>query len=307
MLLPALPQDTLSDSEKPLLVMLGTGTPNPDPNRSGPASAVLYRGVSYLIDCGPGVVRRCTLAASTKNLPALQAKNLRTVFITHLHSDHTLGYPDLILTPWVVGRTVPLEAYGPNGLAKMTRSLLAAYREDIELRIHGLEEEKPEGAEVHVHEVKAGVVFKNADVTVTAFVVKHGSWKAAFGYRFDVGGKVIVFSGDTRPCEGLLQAARGADILVHEAYEESELTPEPRPGGNEWPAYMRSFHTSAKELGRIAADCRPKLLVINHVVRKKDSDEQLIAEVREGGYTGAVVVAKDMDVFGDELPHGGDE
>jgi ribonuclease BN (tRNA processing enzyme) len=277
--------------------MLGTGTPSPDPSRSGPASAVVFNGNSYLVDSGPGIVRRCTLAARTKELPALQAKNLTTVFFTHLHSDHTAGYPDLILTPWVVGRSTPLEAYGPRGLGRMTRSILSAYREDIDLRTHGLEEEKPDGVRVNVHEIRPGVVFKDENLTVTSFLVKHGSWKQAFGYRFDVGGRVIVFSGDTAPCQELIAAAMGADILVHEAYPDEELTPEDRPGGDAWPTYMRSFHTSAKELGHIAKLCQPKLLVINHLVRKSASDQQVIEEVREGGFEGPVVVAKDLDTF----------
>jgi ribonuclease BN (tRNA processing enzyme) len=281
----------------PLLVMLGTGTPSPDPTRSGPASAVVFQGASYLIDCGPGIVRRCTLAAKTKNIPELQAKNLKTIFITHLHSDHTVGYPDLILTPWVVGRSSPLEAYGPHGLGRMTRSLLDAYREDILIRTKGLEDERPEGARVQVHEIKPGVVFKDANMTVTAFLVKHGAWKEAFGYRFEAGGKTIVFSGDTAPCEALVTAAHNADILVHEVYPSEELTPENRPGGDAWPAYMRSFHTSAQELGKLAAFCQPKLLVLYHVVRKSATDQTLIDEVRSGGYQGPLVVAKDLDTF----------
>lgn len=278
------------------VVMLGTGMPRPDPDRSGPATAIVVNGAAYIVDAGPGVVRRAA-AAAARGIAALRAPNLKTVFITHLHSDHTLGYPDLILTPWVVGRTEPLNAFGPKGLYRMTKHILEAYREDIDVRIHDLEHQEPEGCQVNVHEIKPGVAYQDANVKVTAFLVKHGAWKQAFGYRFDTKDRSIVLSGDTRPCDGLLQAAQGVDVLVHEVYDSAELEPENRPGGDEWPKYMRAYHTSAHELGQIAAKCRPKLLVLYHVVRRHDSDAELIQEVRDGGFDGPVVVAKDLDVY----------
>ena len=112
------------------VVLLGTGTPNADPDRSGPAVAVVVNGQPYLVDFGPGVVRRAA-AASRSGVDALEVTNLTRAFVTHLHSDHTVGYADLIFTPWVLGRAVPLQVYGPKGLRAMTRHLTAAYREDI--------------------------------------------------------------------------------------------------------------------------------------------------------------------------------
>jgi ribonuclease BN (tRNA processing enzyme) len=112
------------------VVMLGTGTPGPDPDRSGPATAVVVNGMSYLVDFGPGVVRRAKAAALDKGIRALEPTNLRVVFVTHLHSDHTAGYPDLILTPWVIGRKIPLEVYGPKGMKAMTEHILLAYEQD---------------------------------------------------------------------------------------------------------------------------------------------------------------------------------
>jgi ribonuclease BN (tRNA processing enzyme) len=279
------------------VVMLGTGMPRPDPERSGPASAVVVNGSAYIVDCGPGVVRRAA-AAAEKGIEALKAKNLKTVFITHLHSDHTLGYPDLILTPWVMGREGPLEAYGPKGLDNMTTNILAAYKEDVDVRIHGLEHENDTGWRVHVHEIQPGQIYKDKNVKVTAIPVHHGEWKYAYGFRFDTPDRTIVFSGDTTPSKELEEAAKNVDVLVHEVYPEDELEPEKRPGGEDWPEYMKAFHTSAKELGAIANRCQPKLLVLYHVVRHaKDTDEDLIKQIREGGFQGPVVVAKDLDVF----------
>jgi len=274
--------------------MLGTGTPRLDPDRMGSACAIVVNGSSYLIDCGVGIVRR----AIATGIQALTAKHLRRVFITHLHSDHTIGYPDLILSPWVVGRTEPLQAFGPDGLKNMTDHILAAYAADIAVRIEGLERGDPTGTRVDVTEIEPGVVYQDDCVRVTAFPVKHGSWKEAYGYRFETTDRTVVFSGDTAPVESLVQAASGADVLVHEVYEEAEAAPENRPGGDAWPEYLRAYHTSTGELGVIAKRAGVGMLVLYHVLRRKTtSDEQLLAEIRHGGFTGPVVVAKDLDVI----------
>jgi len=278
---------------KTQLVLLGTGTPRPDPDRFGSASAVIVNGSAYLVDCGPGIVRRASAARERGN-EALAASNLKTVFITHLHSDHTLGYPDLILSPWVVGRKEPLTAFGPVGLAKMTTHILEAYKEDIDLRIQGLEHGNATGYKVNVHEIKPGIVYKDENVTVTAFYVKHGSWKEAFGFKFETADRKIVFSGDTAPCAALEAAAQGADILVHEVYETGEASPENRAGGADWPIYMRAYHTSAEELGAIASRCKPKLLILNHILRRHTTDQQLIDEVKNGGFSGTTAIGADL-------------
>ena len=116
------------------VVLFGTGTPVPDPDRSGPATAIVVDDRAYLIDFGPGVVRRAESAALNRKIPAVEPGNLKVAFVTHLHSDHTAGYSDLIFTGWTSGRTVPLQVYGPSGLESMTEHILQAYRVDIETR-----------------------------------------------------------------------------------------------------------------------------------------------------------------------------
>src|SRR5712675_2433617 len=118
---------------KTQVVMLGTGTPLPDPDRSGPSTAIVVNGTSYIVDFGTGVVRQAA-AARKKGVEALEPVNLKIAFLTHLHSDHTLGFPDLILTPWVVGRKEPLEVYGPPGTSAMAEHILKAYADDIDIR-----------------------------------------------------------------------------------------------------------------------------------------------------------------------------
>ena len=118
------------------VVVLGTGTPYPDPDRSGPAVAIVVNDTAYLVDCGTGVVRRAKQAENS-GITALRTESLKTVFITHLHSDHTLGYPDLIFTPWIMERKEPLQAYGPRGLKEMTDHIEQAWAKDIRIRTEG--------------------------------------------------------------------------------------------------------------------------------------------------------------------------
>jgi len=176
-----------------LVIMLGTGTPNPDPERSGSATAVIAGGQAYLVDCGPGVVRRAE-AAWQRGIDELGMPGLTRLFVTHLHSDHTAGYADLILTPWVLDREQPLVVYGPPGIKSMTDHLLAAYAEDIDIRLHGTQPQNESGITVEVHEIAPGEIYQDENVKVTAFAVQHGEWEHAFGFRFDTVDRVVVIT-----------------------------------------------------------------------------------------------------------------
>ncbi len=267
------------------VILLGTGTPNADPSRSGPATAIVVNGSIYLVDCGPGVVRRAAAAG-------LKMPELKRVFITHLHSDHTAGFSDLIFTPWVLERTAPLEAYGPPGLKHMSEHIMAAYQEDIEMRVKGLEGAHPTGYQVDAHEVLPGVIYKDANVTVKAFRVPHGSWKHAYGYSFETKDRKIVISGDTTFTRDMVELARGADLLIHEVYCEAGLATR----SEKWKKYHASFHTASRDLARIAAEAKPKLLVLYHVLLWGQSEQQLLKEIR-GIYKGPIAVGRDLQVF----------
>jgi len=283
---------TAQPPDSTTVILLGTGMPYPNPQAQGPATAITVGSRIFLFDAGPGVERQLTAAG----LP-VRGGPITAVFLTHLHSDHTLGLPDLIFTSWVMGRSLPLAIIGPPGTKAMTDHLLAAWSEDIAIRSEGLERGVPRGYEVAVREVEGGVVYDSAGVRISAIPVPHGSWKYAFGYRIDAPGKTIVISGDTRPSPALEAAARGADILIHEVYPAARLVAQPRIGGADWPSYMRSFHTSDRELGAIAARAQPKLLVLYHVVRMEGTDEELLAGVKAGGFAGRIVVGKDLQRF----------
>lgn len=273
------------------VVMLGTGTPNADPDRAGPAVAVVVNDVPYVIDAGPGVVRRAA-AAAKNGVKGLSVEKLRRLFITHLHSDHTVGLPDFIFTPAVLERDASLEIYGPPGTKRMTDLILKAFAEDISIRLKGLEPAKPRGYDVRTQDVKPGVVYKDANVTVKAFAVKHGSWKHAYGYRFESANRVIVISGDCAPSESIIEACNGCDVLVHEVYSTTGFARRPP----EWQRYHSNFHTSSKELAEIATKARPKLLVLYHQLLWGATKEQLLEEIGKG-YSGKVAFGNDLDVF----------
>lgn len=277
------------------VVILGTGTPIPNPDRSGPSVAVVVNNSAYLVDFGPGVVRRAAAAARDKHIDALRPAHLKIAFATHLHSDHTAGLADLYLTPAVIGRGAPLELYGPPGLAGMANHIKAAYRKDIALRIHGLEHGNPVAYQLNVHEVKPGVVFKDANVTVTAFTVRHGSWDYSYGYRFDTADRSIVISGDTGPSHSVARACHGCDLMLHEVYSLKWFQQQTKAEQK----YHSSFHTSTAELASIATEGKPRELVLYHqlFLLTDDVDKQLLDEVRNAGYQGHVASAHDLDVF----------
>lgn len=274
------------------VVMLGTGTPNADPERSGPAVAIVVNGASYLVDAGAGIVRRAAAAARDDSLPALNAPNLRRVFITHLHSDHTVGLPDLILSPWVLGRATPLEIYGPPGTQRMADLLEKAYSADVDIRLHGGEPSNKTGYAERARDVMPGLVYRDSNVTVSAFAVAHGKWEHAYGYVFQTRDRKIVISGDTHPTDAVVRACNGCDVLVHEVYSAERLKArEPA-----WQQYHTAYHTSTYQLGELATRAKPKLLVLYHQLFWGDTDAALVAQVRTR-YRGAVVSGRDLAVY----------
>ena len=282
-----------AEPKLPFVVFLGTGTPGPTPKHQGPSLAVIVGDRAYLVDLGPGVMRQAD-AAFMNGVQALNPRNLSIAFVSHLHSDHTIGLPDLILTPWVMGRTAPLELYGPPGISAMAENLLKAYAEDIHIRTTGLEHGNLTGYKVNAHEVTSGVIYEDANVKVTTFQVRHGSWPVALGYRFDAGGKSIVYSGDTAPAESVVQACNGCDLLIHEVYFGA-IANAVHPS-DKWTKYMAAFHTSATELADIATRAHAKALVMTHLAIMPGATEAGLIDALKKGYSGKVAVAHDLDV-----------
>jgi len=286
------------------VVLLGTGTPNASPDRSGPAVAIVVGNSSYIVDFGPGVVRQAS-KAYRNGIEGLKPKNLKCAFLTHLHSDHTVGYPDLIFTPWVLGREEALKVYGSKGLKSMTEHILEAYKLDIHERLYGFEPANAEGWKVEVNEIESGIVYEDENVKVEAFPVKHGTFEA-FGYKFYTPDKIIVISGDTAPTESIIHHAKNCDILIHEVYSSTGI----KKRSPQWKKYHTSVHTSSYELGEIAAKAKPGLLVLYHQLfmlniqsddeelqdKIEQRDKEILEEIKEK-YAGKVISGKDLDVF----------
>ena len=280
-----------AQSSRTKIVMLGTGTPIPDPDRMGPSVAVIVDSVSYLFDAGTGVVRRAAAAART-GIAGLRMPALQRVFLTHLHSDHTLGLADVLFTPWIQGRTAPLELYGPPGTQRLITGVLDGNDEDIHERLASSGGPSANGWKANVHEIAAGVVYHDARVTIRAFEVPHSEWKYAFGYRIETPDRTIVISGDTRQSPAIVAACNGCDVLIHEVYSDSGFTSVPPLRQK----YHAQAHTSATQLGAIATQARPKLLILTHLLFFGASEERLLAEVRST-FSGNVVLARDLQVF----------
>ncbi|MCA8881759.1 MAG: MBL fold metallo-hydrolase [Rhodobacteraceae bacterium] len=275
------------------VVILGTGTPVPDAERSGPSMAVIHDGEAYVFDAGDGMVQRAIEAWQEKGIDGLYPTKIKYLFVSHLHSDHTLDYPALAATYWW-RRDAKLQAYGPVGLQAMTDGYYAMQATDIHLRTSGNQPVKdPSMYQVDVREIGAdGVILENDGVTVEAFTVNHGDIKPAYGYKITTPDKTVVFSGDTTYSETLIEKAKGADVLVHEVISEEGWKALPP----NWQAYHHSAHTLTSELADIANQTQPGVLVLTHILHYGAPIETAKTEI-EAAYDGKVVLANDLDEF----------
>ena len=213
--------------------------------------------------------------------------------MTHLHADHTIGLPDLVFTPWIMGRNQALKIYGPEGINSMSKNILEAYKEDIKYRLYGLEPANNNGWRIDSHEIsEEGLIYQDSLVKVEAFDVSHGSWPQCYGYRFTTPDKVIVISGDTKPSDNLINWSKGADILIHEVYYYKGWETKTEF----WKKYHQANHTSSFELADIANKARPKLLICYHTLYWGGNDSELLAEIKSQ-YKGKVIIGQDKTVY----------
>ena len=241
------------------VTLLGTGRPDPVIDRFGPATLVEAGSHTLLFDCGRGASQRLWQLKTPLS-------RINALFLTHLHSDHTVGIPDLWLTGWLPApfgrRNVPLQVLGPEGTRAMMASLRQAYQWDIRVR-HDGEGMPRSGIEVDARDIRQGVVYERDGLKVTAFEVDHGGiLQPAFGYRIDYGGKSVVISGDTRPNENLVRFASNADVMIHEVIAARPELLAKSPDARR----IVGFHTSPEDAGKIFERVKPKLAVYYHVV-----------------------------------------
>jgi ribonuclease Z len=264
------------------VTLLGTGGPLPAVERSGPSTLVEAGDEVLLFDCGRGVTQRLAQVG-------MPLKDIDAVFLTHLHSDHTVGFPDLWLTGWLRGRPDPVLVFGPAGTEDMMRHLEQAFHADIASRLNA----SPEAAAIDAHDIVENVVYRTDDVTVTAFVVDHGSIVPAYGFRVDYQGRrSVVISGDTRYSENLIRNARGVQLLVHEvAAADPELL-----RSSERVRNIIGIHTTPEEAGRVFRQARPFLAIYSHIVLFDVSEDELLRRTR-AQYPGALQVGRDLMVI----------
>lgn len=268
------------------VTLLGTGSPQPRMDRFGPSILVEAGEKKLLFDCGRGATQRIEQI----KIPFTE---IDALFLTHLHSDHVVGIPDLWLTGWARGRKVPLQIWGPAGTKEMMSHLEEAYQFDIQIR---QEDDKlpSQGVAVVVKDIEQSVVYDNAGIKVMAFTVDHGRVKPALGYRVDYGGHSVVMSGDTRFSENLIHFSQGTDVLIHEVIDPDAFrTKNPSINPERFQAIV-GHHTTAEQAGTIFARVKPKLAVYSHIVPGDTTD--LISLTRRT-YSGRLEVGEDSMSF----------
>ncbi len=277
------------------VTLLGTSNPNPVINRFGPSILVQAGGENLLFDCGRGA----TIRLWQLRIPL---GTVNTLFLTHLHSDHVVGIPDLWLTGWLPApfgrRTVPLQVSGPAGTKEMMSYLERAFQWDI--RIRKEDQKLPDaGVAVMASDITEGIVFEKNGVKVTAFEVDHGDTiKPTLGYRVDYGGRSVVLSGDTRPVENLVRFSRGADVVIHEVSSAREDLVR----RSEAVRRILAHHTTPEDAGKIFGRIKPKLAVYSHISLPNDPlsppvTPQELLDFTRRTYSGPLEVGEDLMVI----------
>ena len=289
----ALPRRGEAQGKKTRLILLGTGGgPRPRKASSASAQVIVANDLAYVVDCGDGVARQLAFAG-------VPLTNIRHIFITHNHSDHNADYGNLILLSWAVGLHTKLDTWGPPPLERMTKLFFEMNDYDMMTRVND-EGRVPLAPLVRVHELnRGGLVMQDENVKVTSTLVHHPPVVPAFGYRFDAADRSIVISGDTAPSDDLIQLARGADILVHDACYLPGVDRLVARIPNAPPTLKQSIlshHTSAEEAGRVAQAAGVKMLVLSHLVPPDDPaiTGQMWIDATRVHFRGPVIVGKDL-------------
>jgi ribonuclease Z len=264
------------------VTLLGTGTPKPIMERFGPSILVQAGSETLLFDAGRGCLQRMTqLNVSYQRISAL--------FLTHLHSDHIVGLPDLWLTGWLTSkRATPLLVFGPVGSGMMIEYLHKAFEYDIKIRIED-DKASPEGSRLSINEIQEGIIYEKNGVKVIAFEVDHFPIKPAFGYRIEYKGHALVLSGDTRYSENLIKYARGTDLLIHEVVIPPDTLSKADPKYN-----IVAHHTTPQQASKIFNEVKPKLAVYSHISNPYVRNEQEAVRQTKANYPGPIILGEDL-------------
>ncbi len=267
--------------------LLGTGGPELTPDRQGYSTLIETPDDLLLFDVGRGALQRIYEQR-------INPKRVTHIFITHLHSDHISGLPELWMTPWfLLGRGDPIEIWGPPGTAAMVAGMRAMYGHDVTHRTNRF---NPAAAiAVKVHELRPGPAYDRGGLRVSAFLVEHADGNPAFGYSIERAGRRVVLSGDTTYTNGLSRASRGADLLVQNVIAFSpRLSAMPEMQG------VLAKLTTPEQAARLFNEAAPGLAIFSHIVKKelpgRAGDDTVIARVRAAGYAGPLAMGHDRDI-----------
>jgi ribonuclease Z len=276
-----------SDSDEIRVVLLGTGYPRPQFDQFGPSTLVEIGDEKFLFDCGRGAEIRLSQIGREYTC-------ITKLFLTHLHSDHTVGIPDVWLTGWInCPRTKPLQVWGPAGTSNMMEHLQKAYEYDIHMRRDIDEKLNPEGVIIIAREISEGIVFESGDITVTAFEVEHGPVKPAYGFRIDYRDFSVALSGDTRPTGNLIKYCKGVDLIIHEAVSPEWFRKHAPYLSEEQIQAVLDHHTTPEQAGLIFKSIFPRLAVYSHIENEQSSKSELVTSTRKI-YSGPFIVGEDL-------------
>ncbi len=267
------------------VTLLGTGTPQPLMERFGPSILVQAGSETLLFDAGRGCLQRLRQVNVSYD-------KINALFLTHLHSDHIVGLPDLWLTGWLISeRSIPLEVFGPTGTGEMIKYLQKAFSFDITIRV-GDDKRLEEGSKLLVKEIQEGLIYEKDGVKVIAFKVDHHPDIPAFGYRIDFNGHSVVLSGDTRYSENLIMFAKGADLLIHEVVVAPDTLSKSDP---KYP--ILAHHTTPEQAAKVFNEVKPKLAAYSHISKLYGHTEEEILQRTKVNYSGPIIMGEDLMSF----------
>jgi ribonuclease Z len=280
------------------IVLLGTGCPQCDPERRGPANLVRAGGLRFLVDCGSGVTQRLVEAGT-------RGADIDALFLTHLHTDHLVDFYQLVVSSWHQGRARGWRVFGPPGTRDFVAGTMALWAAERAQRIAHEKRASVAAFDIDVTEIGPGTAWDEGGVRVTAVAVAHAPVRHAFGYVFEAGGHKAAFSGDTAYCADLIAAARDADVLVHECFVHAEMKPVAGVRSAETVAAVESYHTRSDEVGRVAREAGARFLLLNHFVPTRFDRHAVLDEVARD-FAGPVAIGEDLmryDIAARRLAH----
>lgn len=276
------------------VIITGTGHPWPHPDRAGPGVLVKHDGLALQFDAGRATSMRMAAAG-------VACGDLDALFITHHHSDHIVGVPDILMTAWIMGRDEPLPVVVPDGEGtRIVTRMLDVWDGELTTRAGSRRSTCPSPALLAFQAgPEAQTVWRSDTVTVTAIEVHHEPLAPAVAYRVETPDGAVVISGDTTVCAEIESISRGADVLVHEAMRAGVLRrgAEANPQALERAAGLKSIHADAVEVGALAQRAGVRTLILTHLIPAPETDrhrEGFIADVRAGGFEGEVIVGHDL-------------